>query len=464
MSVISTTGLITGIDYERLISGILQLERQPITRLENRKSDYNTKVSIYNQLSSKLSALKSAADKLRTTSNFYAKTASVSDSTILDAITSNSAAVGNYTVGIHSVAGKIQLATEEKEVHSGVASSTTVINGSGSDKVFQYTYAGTQRSITVANATTLEGLRDLINNDSSNPGVTASIFYDGSSYRLSLTGDDTGSTKTITIDNGTTLDGTNNTIDFRSSTFTQAKTAQDAKFSVDGVNITSSSNTISDVISGVTFTLKTESTSSVTISITNDTDTISQNIQAFVTAYNDVVSYVSTNSTYNTTDHTGGALYAESTPRNILNRMRSIITSRVTGSPEDMRTLAQLGVSTNRDGTITLNTSTLNSKLASDLADVANLFTDSSSGIAVQLYNYIDDDVTDTIDGSIVTRVNGLNDSIRDISADITKLEARVDRMEESLRKQFALLESLLGGVTAQGRFLTNQLNVWNKG
>lgn len=463
MSIISSTGLLTGIDYESLISGILQLERQPIKRLENRKSDYNTKVSIYNQLSSKLSALKSAVDKLRTTSKFYAKTISVSDSTILSATTSNSAAIGNYTVGIHSVAGKIQLATEEKEVHSGVASSTSVINSSGSDKVFQYTYAGTQRNITVTHGTTLEGLRDLINNDTSNPGVTASIFYDGSNYRLSLTGNNTGATKTITIDAGTTLNGTDSTIDFRSSTFTQAKTAQDAKLSVDGVDITSSSNTISDVISGVTFTLKKESTSSVTISITNDTDTISQNIQAFVTAYNDVISYVSTNSTYDTTAHKGGALYAESTSKTILNKLRSIITSRVTGSPEDMRTLAQLGVSTNRDGTITLNTITLNSKLASDLADIAKLFTDSSSGIAVQLYDYIDDDVTDSIDGSITIRINGLNDSIRDISADITDLEAKVDRIEESLRKQFALLESLLGGITAQGTFLTNQLNVWNK-
>ena len=148
------------------------------------------------------------------------------------------------------------------------------MNNSGSDKVFQYTYATTQRSLTVATGATLEGLRDLINSDSSNPGVTATILYDGSAYRLVLTGDDTGSTNTITIDSGTTLDGTGSTVDFRSTTFTQTKTASDAKFSVDGVNITRSSNNISDVINGVTITLKKDATSSETLSVTNDTYSI----------------------------------------------------------------------------------------------------------------------------------------------------------------------------------------------
>ncbi len=461
MAIISGVGVSSGINYDNLISGLMQLQRQPITRLQSKQSACNQKISVYNQISSKLSALKSTADKLRTTSNFYAKTASVSDPTIMTATAGSSTAAGNYTIGVHSVAGKISLASEEKEVHSGVASTTTVINSSGSGKVFQYTYAGTQRTLTVEEGATLEGLRDLINNDSGNPGVTAAIFYDGSNYRLSLTGNSTGSTKTISIDAGTTLDGTG-TVDFRSSTFTQSKTASDAKFSIDGIDITSSSNTISDVISGVTLTLKKESTSSVTVSITNDTSTISQNIQAFVNAYNDVVSYVSANSTYDSTTKKGGPLFGESTPKDIANRMRGLITSRVTGLPEDMRTFAQIGISTNRDGTLTLNSSTLNIKLSSDLEGVADIFTDSSSGIAKQAYDYIDN-VTDTIDGAVTIRTKGLNSTVKDISDDIAKLEQRMDRIEQDLRRQFAGLESLLGGITAQGTFLTNQVTAWGK-
>lgn len=457
MSIIAGVGPSSGINYDDLITNLLKLERQPIDRLQSRQTTYNNKISAYNTLSTKLSALKSAADHLRTTSNFYARSASVSDTTVLDATASSSAAAGNYTIAAHSVAGKIALASEEKEVHSGVAASTTVVNNSGSDKVFQYTYATTQRTLTVVNGTTLEGLRDLINSDTSNPGVTATILNDGSSYRLVLTGNDAGSTKTITVDSGTTLDGTNSTTDFRSSTFTQTKTASDAKLRVDGVDISSSSNTITNVISGVTITLKKESTSSVTLSITNDTATISKNVQSLVSAYNDVVSYISSNSTYDTKIHIGGSLYAESTARGIIGRLQNIIISSVSGLTLD--TLSQIGISTNRDGTLSVNTSTLNAKLSSDLTNIASLFTD-TNGIGNMIYNYTDD-ATKSITGTIAVKVGGLKKTVNDISSNITNLEQKLTISERNLRNKFASLESLLGSMSTQGQFLSNVTSKW---
>ncbi len=104
MSIIAGTGPTSGINYDQLISNLLELERQPIERLESKKTTYNNKISAYNTLSSKLSALKSAADKLRTTSNFYAKSASVSDSTVLEATASSSAAAGNYSIDVTQLA------------------------------------------------------------------------------------------------------------------------------------------------------------------------------------------------------------------------------------------------------------------------------------------------------------------------------------------------------------------------
>ncbi|NOZ26193.1 MAG: flagellar filament capping protein FliD [Nitrospirae bacterium] len=454
MSVIASVGLSSGINYDQLITNLMNIQRQPLYRLQNRQADYNDKISVYNELSSKLSAFKTAADNLKSASNFYAKTSSVSDTNVIDATVSNSAAAGNYSISITS------LASEEKEVHSGLASSTTVVNDSGADQYFQYTYAGTQRTITVADGTTLEGIRDLINNDSGNPGVTATILFDGSSYRLVLTGDDTGSTNTITIDSGTTIDGVNTTADLTSTAFTETKTAADASFSVDGVSMTRSSNTVTDAMTGVTLTLK--GTGSATLSVTNDISTISQNIQSFVDAYNDIVSYVSTNSAYDATTRTGEPLFGESTARNILNRLSNIIVSRVAGLPEDLRALSQIGVSTNRDGTLSLDTSTLSSKLSTSLGDVENLFTDSAAGIAVQIYDYIDN-ATDSIDGTITIRINGLETLVDDIADDVTELEAKLSRAEERLRRQFAALEALLSGMTAQSTFLSNLTNVLNQ-
>ena len=161
MSSFTIGGLSTGLDYNDLISKLIEVKRKPIEILENKKSTYSDQMSSYSELSSKLSDLQSAADKLKFSYNFYVNTASVSDDTVLDASASGNASVGNYSVSVTT------LASEEKEAHNGagLTSSSDVVNSSGSDKVFQFTYAGTQRTLDVADGTTLEGLKNIINND-----------------------------------------------------------------------------------------------------------------------------------------------------------------------------------------------------------------------------------------------------------------------------------------------------------
>ncbi len=455
MAVITGVGVTSGIDYNQLIASIIEVERQPIYRLQSRQSRYQDKISVYNTLSSKLSSLQDAVDKLRTSTNFYEKTASVSNETIIDATASNSASAGIYTIEPHSVAGKIQLAAADRRTGTtSWTSSTDVINSTGASQTFEYTYAGTTVTLSVADGATLEDLRDAINNDTNNPGVTATIINVGTNdYRLVLTGQDTGSSNTITITTNTTLTG------FSDSDFT-ASTAADAKFRIGGIDIVKDSNTISDVIPGVTFTLKAESTSSVTITVNNDIDTIQQNIEDFVSAYNEVVDYVSSNSQYDTTTHTGGPLNGESTAREIINRLKSIVTSRVSGLSEDLRTLAQLGITTDYEtGQLTIDSSTLNEKLTTSLDKVADLFTDSTAGIAVELYDYIDD-VTDSTDGRITIRTEGLQDLVEDISDEISDLESRLTIVEENLRRQFAALESLLTNMSAESTFLMNLVSM----
>ncbi len=450
MSIISGVGLTSGIDYNTIISKLIEVERIPIRNLENRRSIYNDKISVYNTLTSKLESLMNAVDKLRSSTNFYEKTASTSNDTVLEATASNSASAGLYTIEPHSVAGKIQLATSDRRTGTtSFSSSTDVVNSSGGSLVFEYTYAGTTVSLSIADGTTLEQLRDAINNDADNPGVTASIINVGTNdYRLVLTGKDTGSSNTITITANTTLTG------FTDADFT-ASTAQDAKFSIGGIDIVKSSNTFSDVIPGVTITLKAESTSSVTITVNNDINSIKQNIEDFVDAYNAVVDYIDANSQYSTLARSGGALSDETTPGIILNRLKTIITSRVSGQPSDLRTLAQLGITTDYEtGHLQIDTTTLNEKLTSDLETVETLFTNSTDGIAKELYDYLDG-VTDQTTGSIAIRVDGLEDLVSDINDDISDMESRLIRLEERLRRQFAALESMLTEMNSQSSFLS---------
>ncbi len=453
MATFTVGGLSTGIDYNDLIAKLIEAKRQPINILEKKKTSYNNKITQYSNLSSKLSSLKSAADKLKTSSNFYAKSVAVSDATVLDATVTSSAGIGNYSVTVTT------LASEEQEVHSGVAASTTVINNSGSSKVFQYTYAGTQRSLTVVNGTTLEGLRDLINDDTSNPGVTATIVNDGvgaTPYRLILKGNDSGSTKTITIDAGTTLDGTGSTTNFTSSTFTQKKTAADSDITIDGLQVKRSGNSITDVISGMTITLEKDGAVSSKITVTADRDAIKEQINDFVTAYNDVVDLIAANTDYNSTTKVSGVLTGEGTARNIQNKLRSIISGTVSGQPSDMNILAQLGITTDSEtGKLEVSSSTLETKLSADLTDVATLFTTATNGVANQIYDYITE-ITSTVDGSITLREKGLQDVIESIDSTIRNMEYRLDQTKDDLVRRFTALESLISGFNSVGSFLSN--------
>jgi flagellar hook-associated protein 2 len=451
MSSFTIGGLSTGLDYNDLISKLIEVKRKPIEILENKKSTYSDQMSSYSELSSKLSDLQSTADKLKFSYNFYVNTASVSDDTVLDASASGNASVGNYSVSVTT------LASEEKEAHNGagLTSSSDVVNSSGSNKVFQYTYAGTQRALDVADGTTLEGLKNIINNDTSNPGVTASIVNDGTNYRLMISGDETGATNTITIDAGTTLDGTGSTVDFTASSFVENKSAADADFTVDGLQISRSSNSVSDVIEGVSINLKKEG-SSATVTVAADNESIKEQIEDFVSSYNEIMSFLSTNMAYDEATGERGILSGEGTARNIQNRIRDIVSTSVSELSGSLSTLAEIGITTNyKTGNLELNGSVLDAKLGSSLDDVADIFKDSTNGIATQIYSYISD-ITSTIDGPISLRKDGLKDIIKSITDTINNMEFRLEKTEDDMVRKFTALEKLVGNYNAIGSYLSN--------
>ncbi|MBI4682657.1 MAG: flagellar filament capping protein FliD [Nitrospirae bacterium] len=453
MSSFTVGGLSTGIDYNDLISKLIAVKRKPIEILENKKSTYNDQISSYSELTSKLSDLKSAADKLKFSYNFYVNTASVSDETVLDATATGTASIGNYSVSVTT------LASEEKEAHNGtgLTASSDIVNNSGSNKVFQYTYAGTQRTLTVANGTSLDGLKNLINDDTGNPGVNATIVNDGTNYRLVITGDDTGSAKTITVDAGTTLDGTGSTVNFTAASFTQTKTAANAAFTVDGLSISRSSNSVSDVITGLTINLKKGGIppATATITVAADRDSIKEQIENFVSAYNDVMTFVSENTAYDATTKISGILSGEGTARSVQNRIRDMVTSGVSGLTGSLSSFAEIGITTNyKTGNLEINSSTLDTKLGSSLDDVADIFTDSTNGIANEIYDYIGD-ITSTIDGSITLRKEGLQDIIKNITDTIANMEFRIEKSEADMVRQFTALEKLVGSYNTIGNYLT---------
>lgn len=255
----------------------------------------------------------------------------------------------------------------------------------GQAGTFAYTYKGVTRTIQSASGTTLENLRDQINNDSGNPGIKASTLFSGGTYHLVLSAKETGSGNEITIeDSQTTLVG------FSSADLVQTQAAQNAKIRLDGYPsetwIERSSNTISDVLPGATFQLK--STGTVTVSISRDTQALSNHLSNLVAIYNGLVDKLSEYTGYNAEKKTGGLLQGDSI-RNLMDQVRQALIVKPRGftTGEDAFTLSgQIGLSFDRYGKLSLDSAKLQESVDSNYQGVLSLVGAMGSGTSNSQY------------------------------------------------------------------------------
>ncbi len=240
---------------------------------------------------------------------------------------------------------------------------------------FVYTYNGVSRTITTTASSNLGGLRDLINNDASNPGVTASILeYEADAshkYHLVLSGNDSGSDYAITIEASTTLSGFT-----PGANWTQTQAAQDARFRVDGYPadpnwIERSSNSVSDVIDGVTLTLLDAGT--VTVNLNRDTSRLKSDLENLVGVYNGLADTIDSSSGYDSATDTAGVLIGDSGLKTLLYSIRSSLTGSLSGFENglDSYTLpSQIGIEIDRDGQMSIDYTVLDEALSDDYAAV----------------------------------------------------------------------------------------------
>lgn len=384
MSTIALSGLQTGIDTQALIQQLISAARRPITQLQARQGRWEAKQDAIDALKTRLDAFKDTVADIRHVSDLRAYQATSNDESILTVEATSGAGEGAHDIAIN------RLAAAEREVHAGVAAEDTLV-GTG---VLAYVYDGQTRTVQTTAETTLEGLRDLINNDGGNPGVTASLLeYDaggGAVYHLVLGGDDTGAAHSIAIDAGqTTLDGTGGTVDFRQETFTETQSAQDALVRVDGYPagqwISRSTNTIDDILPGVTLDLHatTADGETVRVSLHRDTEGLKAKITDLVDSYNAVVEYIQEKSAYDAATKTAGILMAEYSTTYVRRELRLPIIEAALGFEDgsDAYTLAgQVGLSLDRDGRLELDSDVFDEALADDYLGMIDLLAADRTG------------------------------------------------------------------------------------
>ena len=272
------------------------------------------------------------------------------------------------------------------------------INISNVDKTFVYVYQGVSYTNTIGANCTLSDLADIINNDANNPGVKASIVNDGTSYYLQLRGMDTGTDASLVIASNSTLSG------FSSSDFSTITSNCDALLRLDGWPtsgyITRSTNTVTDLVDGLTLNLKSQGT--VTITTSTDTDTIKENIQTFVDQMNTVRTLIQELTAVDTDTSTGSLLTGNYGIQLIDSKLKSAVAGLGVGFDRNEDTysvLSQLGITTDADegssteGLLVIDDDTLNAILASNATAVAKLFAadyiGSTSSSAISISSYI---------------------------------------------------------------------------
>ncbi len=448
MANISFGGLGNGFDFQQVITALVAVKRAPIDQLSANQQTLQSKLTDYQTLGSNLLALQSSATALSLSSTFDKFTASASDPNVLSVSAASGATPGNYTIKVTQLAAAHQITNKAAKA---VASTTSSIV-SGASATFNFKIgSGTVQNITLGSGASLDDLKTAINNLGA--GVTASTVNTGTpttpAYRLVLSSTTTGAANAVTI----TADST--TLDFLNTSGTGGtdtlQAAQDATIVLgdptrNPVTIQRSTNTITDAISGVTLTLKSTtpagSTDNVAVGI--DTASIKSNIKSLVSAYNTIVKFANDRNTYDSQKQQGGTFFAEDVPKTVQSRLRQALANDV-GGLTGLTAVAQLGFKTERDGTITVDDSALDTALTTNYPGVKNLFIGqlTSTGVAQRISDAVDG--LDAVDaGALTLRENGLTKDISDLSSTIAQKQNALSQYQEQIQLQYAQLDGLL--------------------
>ena len=353
------------LDVSSIVAQLMYVERAPVRQLDSRISSYQSKIDAYNQLNSNLSELLSSLNELNDSEVFSSKSTTTSDESIVDANASGSAAQGTYQIQVD------RLALYDNFVSDTDFTAYTETIGTGS---FDLVVGGTAYAITIDSSNnTLDGLRKAIN--SSDAPVNAAIINDGSGYRLTVTSEESGSDSAISIQNNTLTLSDGSTPLTLSRTHDISDVSElDASFTVNGLAVTSSGNQVDDVIEGVTLNLRSVSTSTATVTVSNDTEAVQSKIEDFVDAYNKAYQFL--NSQFEVVSATGraGVLAGDSTVRDIQSRLASIVSGAVSGLSGSLTTLGSAGIELQNDGTLEVNSDDLSDVLENNFDEIAALF------------------------------------------------------------------------------------------
>ena len=446
MATIQAPGIGSGLDVNDIVTKLMEIERQPIDNLTTKKSFVNAQISAYGSLKSKVSDFQTAMSNLNSPEKFQVYQATSGNDSVFTSSVSSGAVAGNYNIEVVNLAERDKIATKAYTDSSTVVGEGTLNISIGADS-FDVTIDGTNN--------TLAGIRDAINNATDNTGVSATIVTGDDGARLVLSSEETGTDNALRI-SITDSDGGNTDeaglsalaynpeggVEFRAA----ISSAQNALVRIDGFNVSSSTNTITGAIDGMT--INAASIGTTTLSVTRDDEKILESVEAFATAFNALRSEI--------TKQRNGQLEADSTLLTLERQIFDVLNAGTSVEGSSFSYLIEAGVSINKQGVMEVDSDRVTEIMNTDFESFTNLFASENGGFAAKLSTLSNGWLESN--GLIDSREDGLKTQVEGIDDQILRMEDRMISVEARIRAQFTALDTLVSSLNNTSSFLTQQL------
>ena len=423
------------INVQTLLTSVEEANAIPMDLLEQQQNTLQTQSSTLTSIEGDISALATAVSALSNTNgSINSLTATSSDSNLVTATADPTATPGTHTIVVNSLATTASYYTDPVDPSTPLAAGSFQVAVGSNAPV----------TVTVDNTdNTLSGLAAAINKQ--NVGVTASVINDANGSRLALVSNTSGSTGNITISNNST--GLN---------FHSAVSGANASLTVDGVPISSASNTVSTVIPGVTLNLLgADSGVTVGLTLSPDANQATSAINQFVSAWNKVIQDLNGQFDVSSNGTGGGPLEADNTLRSVQDQLLSSITASVAGN-NGFVNLATIGVNMNQDGTLSVDSGVLSNALSNDFSSVQNLL-QGAGGVATFLSTTLNQ-ITDPTQGSISLDLQGMSQQNQDLTQQISNMQTQLTTQDQLLVAEYTQMQNTLDEMPMLQSQITQQL------
>lgn len=436
-STFSAGGLASGLDTNTIIDKFVALRQVTLTQLQRLQAGVQTQISTLADITSGIAALDTATRALSTGGVLASRT--VSRNTSFSAVPGTGAVSGDYSVQV------LTLAQSAKARSQAFASGELVQGGT-----LALTVQGQAYAVTIADGSTLEDAAAAVR--ASGAPVSAVVLDDGTSRYLSITSTSSGYPIAGAPSDALSIVETSSGVSGKPLGATVFQAAQNATLTVDGLLFTRQTNEVVGAVPGTTVSLVSQGGAAESLTLGYDAAATSARLKTFVDAYNGVIAMVQRQLAVTPSTDRSATLAGDMSIRTLQSQLQNLVSTTVSGLGT-VRTLADLGVKTNRDGSLQIDDTVLAAAIGRDPAAVNAMFSTATTGIAA-LTSTLADTFTRPVDGILTARSSSLADRSKEMDAQAVRLQERLDAYRDLLVAQFTAMETLISNLKNSGSFL----------